>query len=162
MNEFRYLGGALVCISDNAPRPADQALTPCLHIGAIVLDQTVEKVDGILGKPWKTMDAAGGATMRVYPLHGNVEANPYLAVTFKSGRVDVIQLSGDGTPDPFSFSSLRLGERAQRVTDILGPVSASKEVRDNGATLLSYQPFPISIEVKDKKIISIRIWHDHS
>jgi len=131
-----------------------------LHIGAITLVQSAEEVDGILGKPWKVIDVAKKTTMRVYPLRGDREEKPYLAVTFKSGRVDSIQLSGDATPDSFSFSSLRLGDSADRITEILGPVAATSEVKDNESTLVSYQPFPISIEVKDKKIVSIKIWHD--
>ena len=140
----------------------EHPIAPCLHMGAIFLDATVEDVEGILGKPWKVMDVEGGTKMRIYPLHGAGEDKPYFAITFRSGRVDAIQLSGDETPDPYDFSSIRLGDPAEHVTGILGPISDSKTVKDNGATLLSYQPFPISLEVKDKKVISVKIWHDAS
>ncbi|HET9792888.1 MAG TPA: hypothetical protein VFS34_00380 [Thermoanaerobaculia bacterium] len=162
VNEFRYLGGALVCISENEPRPRDRGLAPCLHIGAIAVDETTERVDDRLGRPWKVVGGGRGETIRVYPIHGDPEANPYFAVTFKAGRATAIQLSGEETPDPYSFSGLRLGDSIRLLKDVLGPVTASEKLQGTETTLLSYQPFPISIEVKNRKVVSIKIWAAHS
>ncbi len=161
-DEFRYVGKALVCISGGELRRADQVLSPCLHIGAIALEETTEEAEDRLGTPWRVYDADAGAKIHVYPLQGNDEASPYLAVTFKAGRVTAIQLTGEETPEPYSFAGLRLGDSIRRLKDVLGPRTAKEKLENSEATLLSYLPFPISIEVMKKRIVSIKIWEGHS
>lgn len=157
--EFRYLGGALACVSEKKTTP-EEALSPCLHIGILFLGGTVENAEVTVGRPWRVLEAAGGGETRVYPLRGGKDESPYLAITYEAGRIQAIQLSGDNTPDPYEFSSIKLGDADRHVKEILGPSSQSTAVAENGATLLSYRPFPISVEVKAKKVISIKIWRE--
>jgi hypothetical protein len=149
-------------VSDVDAESSAAALSPCLHIGAIGLDQTPANVEELLGKPWRIVSVDDDATMNLYPLRGDVDASPYLAVRFRAGRVDAIQLSGEGTPDPYGFSGLRLGDSDRRLREILGPVSGSEKLDGTDVTLLSYLPVPVSIEVKGRKIVSIKIWRRHS
>jgi len=152
----------MVCVSGGELRPAGRAPSPCLHIGSIELDEAVENVDARLGSPWKTVETERRRTVRVYPLHGDAEALPYLAVTIEEGRVAAIQLSGEETPDPYGFSGLRLGDPARQLKEILGPAGAKERLENTDATLLSYLPIPVSIEIANEKIVSIKIWRRRS
>jgi len=162
VDEFRYVGRSLVCVSELDAKSSAAPTSPCLHIGAVGLDETPAAVERSLGRPWRIVAVEDGATMNLYPLHGDVDASPYLAVRFRDGLVDAIQLSGAETPDPYSFSGLRLGDPARQAKETLGPVTGSENLAGTDVTLLSYLPVPISIEVRHRKIVSIKIWHGRS
>ncbi len=155
-NEFRRAGDSLVCITEKYTDSAPPYLQ-CLRIGPIFVGQSHADVSKLLGEPWKILQEDKSTILKVYPINTNHEKVPYWVVTFKSGIVDVIQLTGTHAGKDLTFSSIRLGDSMSKVTEILGNPAATKPVAEIGGELWSYRPFPISVEIKDKRVYSIRI-----
>jgi hypothetical protein len=54
---------------------------------------------------------------------------------------------------------VELGDSVEAVTDVFGLPKEKNEVEGmEGVTLWSYPPYPISLEMRDEKLFSIRIW----
>ena len=155
IGEYRYIG-SLACKHKDANVKEDD--DPCLHIGAIRVDQTPAEVEAITGKASNVVEGQAGEEIRVYSLRGASEPPPYLAVGFLGGKVSSIQLSGKTTSEPYAFSSLSLGDTTEKVTQILGPPTAKNSLKEVPGDLWSYRPFPISIEVEAGRVVSIKIW----
>lgn len=154
-DEFRYLGSLACKHRSTTESENDNA---CLLIGAIRVEQTVAQVEAITGKASAVVEGQAGEEIRVYSLRGAAEPPPYLAVGFVEGKVSSIQLSGNATSEPYAFSSLTLGDTADKVTQILGPPAARNPMKDVPGDLWSYRPFPISLEVHEGRVVSIKIW----
>lgn len=155
--EFRYAGGAIVCITTDTPDP-EKGYLPCLHIGPVSIGQSYAEIQKMLGEPWKTMKHGAATVTRVYPIQTKKEGPlPYWVIQFINGTVEAIQLTGFHADKELAFSSIRPGDRQKRVTDILGAPAFKTAVKEINGVLWSYRPFPISIEIKDKRVYSIWI-----
>lgn len=161
-NEFRHAGGGLTCIT---PEPPDETSGPvyraCLRIGPVQIGQTLRDIARMFGKPYRVVEN-GDTTMRVYIIDIDTpqgQRTPYWVIGFdKERRVISIQMTGERGDKKLAFSSIRLGDPASRVTKILGKPSVTRDVKDvEGAKFWGYMPFPISIEIKNKRVYSIRI-----
>ncbi len=159
-NEFRRAGDTLLCFTLEQPgkaagtNPSEQ---DCLRIGSVRIGQPAAEIRHHFGKPYDTLEHLG-ATVLVYPIGPDADPMPYWAISVRDGSVIAIQITGRSEPQGNAFSSLRLGDRVDKVRRVLGAPAATKAVEDIGATLWSYEPFPISIEIKDERVYSMKIW----
>ena len=160
-NEFRDSGAGLACITEAAPRDGQ---TPpyrdCLRIGPVGIGDTLRDVAMRFGKAGKEV-RQGPVTLRVWPVRLDVPPGttlPYWVIGFdEDRRVVSIQLTGDKRVDEYSFSSLRLGDPESRVRRILGDPAERQTVPAIGAEMWSWRPFPVSLEIKDGRVLSMRV-----
>ena len=161
VNEFRDAGAGLACIAEAAPA---EGQTPpyldCLRIGPVRIGETLRDVAMRFGKAGKEV-RQGPVTLRVWPVRLDVPAGtslPYWVIGFdEDRRVVSIQLTGDKRVDEYTFSSLRLGDPDSRVRRILGEPAETQPVSAIGAEMWSWRPFPISLEIKDGRVYSMRV-----
>jgi hypothetical protein len=103
----------------------------------------------------------GPVTLRVWPVRLDVPAGtslPYWVIGFdEDRRVVSIQLTGDKRIDRYTFSSLRLGDPESRVHRILGEPTEKQEVSKVGAEMWSWRPYPVTLEIKDGRVYSMRV-----
>lgn len=159
VNEFRRNGESLVCVSEKP----DSGYLPCLRIGPLSIGQRQAEVEKMLGEPYKVIEQDKKTTIKVYPIESKQDPQPYWVITFRSGAVHTIQLTGMENVNGYSFSSIKLGDQASRVTKVLGePLGGTKPIKDIGGILWRYFPFPISLELVKGKVTSIRIARDTS
>jgi len=155
VNEFRRKGDGLVCVTETFKR--DEGYLQCLRIGPIYIGQRERDVERLLGNPWKVIKQDDSTTIKVFPIESNEESKPYWVITFKNGVAEAVQVTGKDPKATTSFSSIKVGDNKARVLEILGKPFASKSVESIKGTLWSYRPFPISIEIVDDRVYSIRL-----
>jgi hypothetical protein len=155
INEFRRKGGGLVCTTETF-KP-DEGYLQCLRIGPIYIGQRERDVERLLGNPWKVIKQDDSTTIKVFPIESNEESKPYWVITFKNGAAEAVQVTGKNPKVTISFSSIKLGDKKSRVLEILGKPFASETIEDIKGTLWSYRPFPISIEIVDDRVYSMRL-----
>lgn len=161
-NEFRRSGGTLVCITPEKPEETlDPIYRACLRIGPAQIGQSLREIAMMFGDPYRVVEN-GDTTLRVYTIDIGIPQGqpvPYWVIGFdKDRRVVSIQMTGDRGDNKLAFSSIRLGDPASRVIKILGEPYATRAVKDiEGAEFWGYMPFPISIEIKNRRVYSIRI-----
>lgn len=161
-NEFRYFRGTLTCITPEPPdETSDPAYRACLRIGPVQIGQSLREIAKMFGSPHRVVEN-GDTTMRVYTIDiGTPQGQPvpYWVIGFnRDRRVVSIQMTGERGDSKLAFSSIRLGDPAGRVIKILGKPYVTRPVKDiDGAEFWGYTPFPISIEIKNKRVYSIRI-----
>jgi hypothetical protein len=158
---FRVSGGELVCGADVAP--TDTGITPygdCLRIGPVRIGETLRDVAMRFGRAGKEV-RQGGVTLRVWPVNLKVPPGtslPYWVIGFDDQRrVVSIQLTGDRPVDRYDFSSLRLGDPEARVREILGEPSETQPVPAIGAEMWIWRPHPVTLEIKDGRVYSMRV-----
>lgn len=153
--EFRGAGGgALGCFTINS---APETYLPCLQIGPFHIGQSRQDVEKILGKSVKTYSSKGKTTSEVYVLDGTRERLSYFVVTYNDLITAALQLTGAGTNHKYAFSSIKLGDKEEWVIQVLGNPRSKKEVQEVQAIIWDYSPYPISLEIKGGKVISLRI-----
>lgn len=159
--DFRYAAGAISCI----PGPEDfDGFGGCLHIGGVRVAQELAAVEEMTGPPVRTEPAASGGETRVYAIDGPQEhsageprATAFLAVTYVAGLAAAIELSGDARSETYSFSSLGPGSTVADVLRVLGPPKGTAPGRTAAATVYDYRPYPITVELRDARVVAIRI-----
>ena len=154
INEFRFLGGALACITDEE----GGNYLPCLHLGDISIGSSKNEVEQLYDNIYKSISKSDSVEIKVYILHSELEELPYLVITYENEKVKSIQLTGLQTSDDLDFSSIELGAPSDSVVKILGNPSSKQEVQEIQGTRWSYDPFTISIEFVKNKVYSIKIW----
>ena len=160
-NEFRVSNEMLVCDAE-AP-PAEGEMPPwrdCLRIGPVRIGETLRDVAMRFGRAGKEV-RQGPVTLRVWPVQMDVPAGtslPYWVIGFdEDRRVVSIQLTGDKPLDRYAFSSLRLGDSESQVRRVLGEPAERQEVPGVGAEMWSWRPYPVSFEIKDGRVYSMRV-----
>jgi hypothetical protein len=159
-DEFRRVAGGLGCVlaADNPAARVVRPLPylPCLRIGPIGLGDKLEAVEAILGKPdqIKSLDVVTAA--RVYFIRQPDEPYPYYVVTFRNGKAVALQLRGRALGLPQTFSSLALGDPAQKVLDVLGLPSRHCS-DDRGVESWSYPPYPFAIDLIDGAVVGVKM-----
>ena len=83
---------------------------------------------------------------------------PYVLVTYARSVAHAIQLTGPATPDQVAFSSIRLADSVSVVESVLGKPYEIAHRTNPEAELWSYDPYPISVEISQGRVASIRIW----
>ncbi|MEM8556267.1 MAG: hypothetical protein AAGG50_00335 [Bacteroidota bacterium] len=68
-----------------------------------------------------------------------------------------IQLTGTGMHEGYDFSSIRLGDPASEVLRVLGTPTVTRDAAAVSDEFWGYAPFPISFELIDDKVYSMRI-----
>lgn len=158
-NEFRYLGNALVCTREH---PTDDGYLPCLNIGGIKIGDSISTVEKKYPDIFKTITNPDTSITKVYPVEGPTDEVPYFAVVYKKNLVSSIQLTGRGTKETLSFSSIQLGDQYKKVLEIIGPPSKKNNVQEINGEIWSYFPFPISIEIVENKVYSIKVYNNRN
>ncbi len=156
MNEFRAAGRGLVCVTRDAALHSPPHLS-CLRIGPVRIGQSAAKIRRMFGQPYRVL-RRNGREIRVYVADTQTNPTPYWVIYLDGNRVVGIQLTGRSEKTGISFSSIRLGDRARRVREILGKPAHTRPVKEIGGTLWSYRPFPVSIEIKDGRVYSMKVW----
>jgi len=147
--------------------PARQSLPPetikpdvltraCLHMGPLVIGDEARSVKSVAGAPYRTLPQPKGATAAVYFL-GRPEQYPYLVATTLQDRIVALQITGTFAWNDFNFNHIDLGAKTERVIEHFGPPNHMEPSSIKDADLWVYRPRPFSFEVKDERVISIRI-----
>ena len=157
VNEFTRKGGGLVCVTDTFKPDESPPYLQCLRIGPIRIGQSEKEVELLLGNPWKVIEKDASTTIKVFPMESVEPSKPYWVITFTTHMVDSVQITGKNPKTVNTFSSIRLGDYKARVLEILGEPFATKPVEAVRGVLWSYRPFPISIEIVDDRVYSIRV-----
>lgn len=160
-DEFRVSGGELVCADAAAAAdPGAGSYGDCLRIGPVRIGETLRDVAMRFGRAGKEV-RQDGVTLRVWPVNLNVPPGtslPYWVIGFDDQRrVVSIQLTGDRPLDRYEFSSLRLGDPEARVREILGEPSETQVVPGVGAEMWIWRPHPVTLEIKDGRVYSMRV-----
>lgn len=151
-NEYYYAGGTNVCISDADERNYDV----CLNFGDISVNSTIEEIERILGKPYDHIEQAG-RLYKVYLLQQlEDDSQPYFAVEIHDGQVVSIQITGNGSKEDLSFSSISLGDYYSFVEQKLGKPREIGFV-DQETEHWAYTPFTFSLEIKNNYVYSIKL-----
>lgn len=152
IHEFYNGGGTNVCVSDVAE--ADN--NPCLNFGSISVNSSVEEIEQILGKPFDEMEQAG-RYYKIYLLKTLEDGSqPYFALELNNNQIKSIQISGSGSVEPLSFSSISLGDYYTFVEQKLGKPSEVGFV-DDETEHWSYAPFSFSFEIRNNFVHSIKM-----
>ena len=155
VNEYRFTGGTLVCITDSASKDSPLA---CLHIGPIRIGARYEGLESRYGNPVQSIPNSNGRIIQVFHLISKSGETTYLAITVREDSIDAIQIAGAVPDQALSFSSVTIGDSPRRLIQVLGVPSKASLVEENGATLWSYTPFPFSFEILQEKVSSIKLW----
>lgn len=156
--EFRRVGPTLTCTTPELPQDAS-GMHDCLRMGPLQVGMSLFEVSRELGKPYRVVEQ-DGATFRVYVISVNAPEGhplPYWVVGFRDGVVSSLQMTGEKGDRRLAFSSIRLGDSKTHVLQILGEPFLRQDVTDVGAEFWGYSPFPISLEIKEGRVYSIRI-----
>lgn len=157
-NEFRTAGGGLACITQD-PAEYTPPYLNCLRIGPVRIGQTRAEISRLFGKPSRVLKRRGGV-IRVYPIKATPKPAYWVIVFSRGDRVRAIQLTGVAEDRDYPFSSIRLGDRSERVREILGKPAKVSDAEEIGGTLWSYRPFPISFEMKGGRVYSMKVWNN--
>jgi hypothetical protein len=154
-NQFRFLG-IVDCITDESYD--EWGYSPCLSFGSISLGDRLKAIESKFGTPYQIVPISNKSESRIYPLTSQSSDMPYLVVTYEDSVATEFQLTGDSTTDDLRFSSIELGDSEKKIIEILGEPSSKSEVQEVHSTLWSYSALPFSIEVKNGRVYSIKIF----
>jgi hypothetical protein len=151
-NEFYYAGGTNVCITDQI----EKNYNSCLNFGDISVNSTIEEIESILGMPYDNIEQ-GGRTYKVFLLQSLDDGSqPYFAAEVKKGQVVSIQITGYGSKEHLSFSSISLGDYYSFVEQKLGKPREIGFV-DEETEHWAYTPFTFSLEIRNEHVYSIKL-----
>lgn len=150
-NEFYYSGTMTCAAPVNNPH-----YNNCLNFKSVSILSTIEEIEALLGDPYTTLEQ-GGIEYTVYLIPTEQESQPYLVISVNEiNLLESIQLTGEKTNDDFSFSGIRLGDYYTLVENRLGPPSTKEQVTPTTQMWL-YSPFPVSIEIENGTVSSIKL-----
>lgn len=161
--EFRRVPGkGLACVMPEEQGAAmyrtEAKITylPCLRIGSVGISDDVSDAEDFLGPPFK-VSAIGAATeARAYFVNQQAEPKPYYVVTYRRGNVVGVQLVGPPPQLPVAFSGIRLGDRMERVIDVLGRPTSRCD-GPHGVESWFWQPFPVGIDMADGVVRAMKV-----
>jgi hypothetical protein len=154
-NEYRYQNGALTCFTDSVSKDLQY---PCLRIGSINIGDSYKSIVGKYGNPNQSFSQSDGKEIKLYHMRSKEVKLTHLALTVKEDLVIAISIAGAAPRESLPFSSINIGDNSNLIVEILGKPSSTKYVKETGATLWSYAPFPFSFDIVDNKVLSIKIW----
>ena len=128
----------------------------CLHMGALAIGSEVALLERTLGEPNRIVFGEKGAMHHVY-FFGDPKENSYLIASAWRERIVVLQLTGPGTNDRFSFNRIALGAGSDVLLKHFGTPTNVRPSSQKDTELWTYGPFSFSFEVKAERVTSIRI-----
>lgn len=165
-SEFIRAGAGFGCVFPRgmSAEAVDAAgMRECLRLGPLQIGMSRTAAEAIAGKVVARAEDGRGVN-HIYPLQWSADGDDavlstYLALRFDAAdRVEMIQISGPPTPARrWAFSSVALGDDERVLRERMGAPFRTEPVAFNGAQLWSYGVWPFSFEVKDSKVISIRL-----
>jgi hypothetical protein len=158
-SEFRYQNGELKCVSAKEVATQEMAYRDCLAIGPVRIGDTFGDVAMKFGKARQSV-ARGAITERVYPIDVGVapgQAVPYWVIGFEGQTVVSIQISGHIPVAQYGFSSIHVGDPESKIRERLGPAGFSQPAPNIGGVMWGYPPYPVTFEIKDGRVYSMRI-----
>ena len=130
---------------------------PCMRIGPLEMEMLRSDAEMILGKPASTVMGNGRESF-VYDFPADPSGAGYVVLTFKSnGRVDSLQLTGGAAPRVWQFSGITTGDSQQALANRFGQPLQTDNGTHPGFTILGYEPWTFSFELKDDRVWSIAI-----
>lgn len=157
VNEFRRGKSGLVCTAQHPQAGSELPYRDCLRVGPIAVGLTEREVERLLGESWMVTGSDGRAVTRLYPVDSPEPLKPFWLITFESGQVVGIQLTGRNPAQVLAFSSIQLGDDDTKVRDVFGEPSATSRLVGMDGAGWSYQPLPIRLEMVDGKVYSIEL-----
>jgi hypothetical protein len=155
--EFRFNNGSITLLTkgmENVPESLRG-----LHIGQIQIGDSINTVERDIGDPFDIQVDDKGRENRIYQLRTSYpDYPPYIVLTQVDGIIKAAQLTGFQTDEPYSFSSIKLGQSQRYVKKVLGPPTSIREMEEIGADLWSYKPYPFDLEIVKKVVFSIRVY----
>jgi len=147
----------------------DSTMLACLRIGWVYVGLGRLEVERLLGRPWKSLrHDADGHEIVVYLVFQDRERHrtAYYAVEYeRAGDHEIaesVQLTRDPPPLPVDLSCVQLGDSPERVTRQLGRPDETQAFEDQSiqlrGTRWEYRDAPISIEIVDGKVYSLKVW----
>lgn len=130
---------------------------PCLKVGAVAIADSVRQVEALLGQPTHVNALDMRTEARVYPIAQRSVPEPYYVVTFQDDVAVAVQLIGPPTEMPATFSSLSLGDSAQKVLDVLGLPERRCLLQRSGPETWMWPPFPIGVDMLDGRVVGLKV-----
>ncbi len=156
----------LHCFVDRDDQDSTQA--PCLRVGDAYVGEGRDEVERALGAPQQSFPQSSGALAYMYLVFHDVAQHrgAYYVIEYESLQgseiIRSLQLTRDQPPLPLDFSCVRLGDRAEGLTQQIGPPVHTAPFDDPSVGIKgqrwTYGPVPLSVEIVDGKVYSIRVW----
>lgn len=147
-----YFNGGIACVSEEV----NDNYNNCLNFTSISILSDLNQIEKQLGQPIDSVNQEGTAFF-VYILPSDLKNPPYLALSLTGqNEINTLQLTGFKTNNQYAFSGIRLGDYYTIVEQRLGKPSTVEEL-DEQTQFWSYQPFPISFEIKNNLVYSIKL-----
>lgn len=157
--------GELAC--SVPPAYADGSVVPCLRIAKIYVGQSETEVIGNVGHGWQEVGQVADRDVFVRPVFQDVERREAAYYVLEYERhggeriVYSVQITGQQPPLPHLFSCLELGDLAKDVRRQIGDPNSVEDFHDPKVDvygeLWRFDPYPITIEVVQGRIYSIRV-----
>ncbi len=158
--ELLMINGVLTCGVDIETPSED--FSPCLRIGDLTMDITLDELEERYGHPVKFVQSKTDSTLSkyVFNLQSFEGTQPELIVTHKSDTDEIIELQirGFGSLEGLNFSSVRLGDYIGYVEQRFGKPAESRKDNETLTTKWYYAPFPVMFEFKNKYVNGIKIF----
>lgn len=160
-------GSRHTCVAPSTD--ADGTIAPCLRVGSVFVGASREHVEHHLGTPWRSLEPRDSSRQMVaYRPSGDslIARETYFVVEYErvSGTEVVfsVQHTGSHRSSSHEMSCLGLGDSATVVRRQLGPPSDSSVFgkSEHGSSGVSwyYSASPLSIELVDGRVYSLRVW----
>lgn len=156
--EFRRVEGQLRCLDESGATVHPPGLS-CLRIGPVRIGETLRMVAMKFGKARQSVNR-GPVTERLYPIDVGVPQGqrvPYWVIGFEDQRVVSIQITGDMAVDKYGLSSVHVGDPETKLQQRFGQAGFSQPAPRIDGTLLGYPPYPVTFEIKDGRVYSMRV-----
>jgi hypothetical protein len=162
VNEYSCYEGIPFCVIKKG-----SGVTTCLRIGTIAITDSLKtaerKIKKYGGEYLKSMELDNGQIAKVYCMppidRTKTHMEPYLILCVKGNEIKSIQLTGNGTESKLQFSSFGLGDSKETVIAMVCAPTKTEEEKDMpGVQLWNYDSKPFSVEIKDEKVYSIKVW----
>ncbi len=152
--DFYGSNGSLPCYT----RIIDDSVVTCYTFGLISFNTDIKEMKSLFGPPIKELPGENDVTSFIFPLKFNQRVSGYIVYSVKNGVVESLQMTGFTDDSRLKFSSIRLGDYYTYVEQRLGKPSSKRILKDIKAELWEYYSYKFSFEVKENKVISIRIY----
>ncbi len=158
--EFRRTGAGFACSGPKIILEIGERY--CLRYGPLRVGMTRAEAEAVLGKPSaETRDQDGEVFVYAtedMPVGKATTAPQFIALSFDAEeKVSMLQSSGRRRQRDWSFSSIHLADSDDLARNLLGEPFSKSPVAENGAELWAYGPWPFTFEVKDHRVVSIRL-----
>ncbi len=156
--ELRRVDGQLRCLDESGGTVHPPGLD-CLRIGPVRIGETSRTVAMKFGKARQSVNR-GPVTERLYPIDVGVPQGqrvPYWVIGFEDQRVVSIQITGDIPVHEYEFSSIHVGASEIKLQQRFGEAGFSQPAPRINGTLLGYPPYPVTFEIKNGRVYSMRV-----